>query len=102
MTKRVWCGWMPATGAVIWSIEMPYFVKDKPKKRQAIYAHYGPVLAGGRIVVASCDGSLRGFDPTNGNQVYSVEIPGGAASAPALAQGLLFVVGGNGQLHAFR
>ncbi len=91
-----------ATGEVIWSIEMPYFVKDKPKKRQAIYAHYGPVLAGGRIVVASSDGQLRGFDPTNGNLVYSVEIPGGAASAPALAQGLLFVVGGNGQLHAFR
>lgn len=91
-----------ATGDVIWSVEMPYFVKDKPKKRQAIYAHYGPVLAGGRIVVASSDGSLRGFDPTNGNQLYSVEIPGGAASAPALAQGLLFVVGGNGQLHAFR
>ncbi|WP_284325500.1 PQQ-binding-like beta-propeller repeat protein [Cypionkella aquatica] len=91
-----------STGEVIWSIEMPYFVKDKPKKRQAIYAHYGPVLAGGRIVVASSDGSLRGFDPTNGNLVYSAEIPGGAASAPALAQGLLFVVGGNGQLHAFR
>ncbi|MDZ4312149.1 MAG: PQQ-binding-like beta-propeller repeat protein [Cypionkella sp.] len=90
------------TGEVIWSVEMPYFVKDKPKKRRAIYAHYGPVLAGGRIVVASSDGSLRGFDPTNGNLVYSVEIPGGAASAPALAQGLLFVVGGNGQLHAFR
>jgi len=91
-----------ATGEVIWSIEMPYFVKDKPKKRQAIYAHYGPVLAGGRIVVASSDGQLRGFDPTNGNMVYAVDIPGGAASAPALAQGLLFVVGGNGQLHAFR
>ncbi|MDB5665818.1 PQQ-binding-like beta-propeller repeat protein [Cypionkella sp.] len=91
-----------ATGQVIWSVEMPYYVKAKPKKRQAIYAHYGPVLAGGRIVVASSDGSLRGFDPTNGNMVYSVEIPGGAASAPALAQGLLFVVGGNGQLHAFR
>ena len=90
------------TGAVIWSIEMPYFVNDKPKKRRGIYAHYGPVLAGGRIVVASSDGQLRLFDPTNGNLVGSADIPGGAASAPALAQGLLFVVGGNGQLHAFR
>lgn len=91
-----------ATGEVIWSAEMPYYVKDKAKNRRAIYAHYGPVLAGGRIVVASSDGSLRGFDPTNGNMVYAADIPGGAASAPALAQGLLFVVGGNGQLHAFR
>jgi outer membrane protein assembly factor BamB len=91
-----------STGEVIWSVEMPYFAKDKAKKRKAIFAHYGPVLAGGRIVVASSDGSLRGFDPTNGVMVYQVDIPGGAASAPALAGGMLYVVGGNGQLHAFR
>jgi outer membrane protein assembly factor BamB len=91
-----------ATGDVIWAADMPYFVEEKAKKLKAIYAHYGPVLAGGRIVVASSDGLLRAFDPTNGNLVSSVEIPGGAASAPALAQGMLFVVGGNGQLHAFR
>ena len=90
------------TGDVIWSVEMPYFVKAKPAKRKGIYAHYGPVLAGGRIVVASSDGALRLFDPTNGAMLASVDIPGGAASAPALAQGLLFVVGGRGQLHAFR
>jgi outer membrane protein assembly factor BamB len=91
-----------ATGEVIWRADMPYFVKDKPKKLKAIYAHYGPVLAGGRIVVASSDGLLRMFDPTNGAMVGSADIPGGAASAPALAGGMLFVVGGNGQLHAFR
>ena len=50
------------TGEVIWKIEMPYYVKDKPKKQIAIYAHYGPVLAGRRIVVASSDGFLRSFD----------------------------------------
>lgn len=91
-----------ATGTPIWSVEMPYFVKDKAKKRKAIYAHYGPVLAGRHIVVASSDGQLRLFDPTNGTMVGAVDIPSGAASAPALAQGLLFVMGANGQLHAFR
>ena len=91
-----------ATGAVIWQVEMPYYTKDKAKKHKAIYAHYGPVLAGKHIVVASSDGALRLFDPTNGALIGTADIPGGAASAPALAQGLLFVVGGNGQLHAFR
>ena len=33
---------------------------------EAIYAHYGPVLAGGRLVVASSDGVLRFFSPTDG------------------------------------
>ncbi|MEF3047596.1 PQQ-like beta-propeller repeat protein [Pseudotabrizicola sp. L79] len=91
-----------ATGAVIWSAEMPYFVKDKPKRHKAIHAHYGPVLAGGRIAVVSSDGLLRLFNATNGAMVQTIEIPGGAAAAPALAGGVLYVVSASGQLHAFR
>jgi outer membrane protein assembly factor BamB len=90
------------TGSTIWSVEMPYFVKEKVKRRKAITAHYGPVLAGGCIVVASGDGLLRMFSPVDGSLVATAEIPGGATSQPALAQGMLFVLGGNGQLHAFR
>jgi outer membrane protein assembly factor BamB len=90
------------TGAVIWSVEMPYFTNDKIKRRKGIFAHYGPVLAGGRIVVASSDGLLRAFNPDDGSLAYSTEIPGGAAAQPAVAGGTLYVVGGNGQLHAFR
>jgi outer membrane protein assembly factor BamB len=91
-----------ATGEVVWSVEMPYFTAEKVKKRKAITAHYGPVLAGGRIAVASGDGLLRLFNPVDGSLVGTAEIPGGAASQPALAGGALYVVGGNGQLHAFR
>jgi outer membrane protein assembly factor BamB len=91
-----------ATGAQIWSVEMPYFVDAKIRRRKAITPHYGPVLAGGRIVVASGDGLLRLFSPVDGTLVATAEIPGGAASQPALAGGLLYVVGANGQLHAFR
>jgi outer membrane protein assembly factor BamB len=91
-----------ATGEVIWSVEMPYFTNDKPKRRKDIFAHYGPVLAGGRVITVSSDGLLRGFDPASGALVHTAEIPGGAASQPAVAGGTLFVVGGNGQLHAFR
>lgn len=90
------------TGEVIWAVEMPYFTNDKVKRRKGIYAHYGPVLAGGRIIVVSSDGLLRAFDPTNGSLTYTAEIPGGAAAQPAVAGGTLYVVGGNGQLHAFR
>ncbi len=91
-----------ATGAVIWSADMPYFVNDTPKKRKGIYAHYGPVLAGGRIAVASGDGVLRLFNAADGVLVGTAEIPGGAAAAPALAQGAMFVVSARGQLLAFR
>jgi outer membrane protein assembly factor BamB len=91
-----------ATGEVIWAVPMPYFTKDKIKRRKGIYAHYGPVLAGGRVMVVSSDGLLRAFDPTDGTLTHTAEIPGGAATQPAVAGGVLYVVGGNGQLHAFR
>jgi outer membrane protein assembly factor BamB len=90
------------TGDVVWSVEMPYFLKDKPKKRHEITAHYGPVLAGGRLVVVSGDGLVRLFNPVDGAMVGTVELPGGAAAPPALAGGMLFVLGAKGQLHAFR
>jgi outer membrane protein assembly factor BamB len=91
-----------ATGEVIWAQTMPYFEKDRPRRLKAITAHYGPVLAGGRLVVASGDGALRLFDPASGALLGQSEIPGGAASPPALLGGALLVMGGNGQLHAFR
>lgn len=91
-----------ATGEVIWAVPMPYYEAEKVKKRKAIYAHYGPVLAGGRIFVASSDGLLRAFNPEDGGLTYTAEIPGGASAQPAVAGGVLYVVGGNGQLHAFR
>ena len=90
------------TGAVIWTAPMPYFENDKPKRQKAITAHYGPVLAGGRIVVASGDDLLRFFDPASGAALGNVALPGGAAAQPALAGGMLFVVTGNGQLMAYR
>ncbi|MGL6211598.1 MAG: PQQ-binding-like beta-propeller repeat protein [Paracoccaceae bacterium] len=90
------------TGEVIWAVDMPYWTSDKVRKRQGIAAQFGPVLAGGRLVVVGSDGQLRLFNPTDGALVGGAEIPGGAASSVALAGGVLYVVGGNGQLHAFR
>jgi outer membrane protein assembly factor BamB len=91
-----------ATGEVIWAVPMPYFTNDKIKRRKGIFAHYGPVLAGGRVMVVSSDGLLRAFNPEDGSLTHTAEIPGGASAQPAVAGGTLYVVGGNGQLHAFR
>lgn len=91
-----------ATGAEIWRVDMPYFTKDKDKRRRSIVAHYGPVLAGGRLVLASSDGLIRTFDPASGALTATVELPGGAAAAPAVAGGVLYVVTRDGKIRAFR
>ncbi|ASM71858.1 MULTISPECIES: PQQ-like beta-propeller repeat protein [Roseobacteraceae] len=89
-------------GSRIWGTRLPNYVKDRPKKIAEVYAHNGPVVAGGRVRVASSDGLLRSFDPVSGALVGTAEIPGGATTAPVVAGGTLYVVGRNGQLHAFR
>ena len=86
----------------MWGYKLPNFVRNRPRKAAEIYSHHGPILAGGRIIVASNDGKLRSFDPRDGSLVGSVDVPGGATTAPAVAGGTLYVVGRKGQLHAFR
>ncbi len=89
-------------GSRVWGTELPRFVRDRPGRKSEIVAHHGPILAGGRLHVASNDGLLRSFDPASGALVGTVEIPGGATSDPVVAGGVLYVVSSRGQLHAFR
>jgi outer membrane protein assembly factor BamB len=89
-------------GAVIWRVDLPGFVKDKPRKRGEIFAHYGPLIAGGQVIVASNDGFLRFFNPQDGSLTRSVDVPDGATTAPVVAGNTLYVVSRKGELHAFR
>lgn len=93
-----------ADGSQIWAVDLPGYVpkRNPQKKRDSFYAMHGPVLAGGRLVVAGSDGLIRLFDPVNGALVGSVAIAGGATTRPIVAGGVMYVVSGNGQLHAFR
>ena len=91
-----------ATGARIWAVDLPYYTADAPKKHKSVFAHFGPVLAGGRLIVASDDGLIRFFAPQDGALLGQLALPGGAAADPVVAGGTLYVVTSNGQLHAFR
>lgn len=92
-----------ATGAKIWAVDLPYYVPvKKDKKRRDIRAHYGPLIAGGKIFVASSDDTLRVFDAASGAMISSAQLPGGAASAPVVAGGTLYVVSRAGNLLAYK
>lgn len=91
-----------ASGGVIWRVSLPYYTTERVRRQDRIHAHFGPVLAGGRLFVVSSDGVMRVFDPGSGNLVGQAQIPGGAAAAPAVAGQTIYVVSRSGQLHAFR
>ncbi len=90
------------TGAKIWSRELPYFTTARLSRRDAVYAHFGPLLAGGRLIVASQDGYIRSFNPETGALLSEMSLRGGAASNPVVVNGVLYVLTANGQLTAFR
>ncbi len=90
------------SGEVIWAVDLPGYLKDKPGKRSAVVAHYGPIVTGGQVLIASNDGLLRLFDPRDGSLSQSIEIPGGATAAPVVAGNTLYVVSSKGNLLAFR
>ncbi len=91
-----------ASGTEIWSRDLPYFRRERTRKAKAIFAHYGPVLAGGALWVASDDGTLKSYDPATGADRATIGLPGGAASSMAVAGRTMYIVSERGQLHAFR
>ncbi len=92
------------TGVQVWDTELPGYKPERrpQKRRDTSYVNYGPILAGGRLVIASSDGQIRHFDPRDGSLLGMTELPGGATSAPIVVDGVLYVVTSKGQLHAFR
>jgi outer membrane protein assembly factor BamB len=91
-----------STGERIWGTELPLYVRDRERRRRAVFTHYGPILAGGRLVVASGDRQIRMFDPVSGALVGSAGLRGGAASHPIVVNNTLLVVTGDGRLVAYR
>lgn len=95
------------TGEILWSRQLPEFFpargflwrKGTPWRS---VPYYGPILAGGRLWVASADGWLRAFSPVDGSLLASIQLPGGAAAAPAVAGGVMYVATRDGQLLAFQ
>ena len=91
-----------ATGEAVWAVGLPFFERARIRRREATVSHFGPVLANGRLILASNDGLLRQFDPVSGALTGTLELPDGAARNPVVAAGTLYIVTENGQLHAFR
>ncbi|GAA3874594.1 PQQ-like beta-propeller repeat protein [Celeribacter arenosi] len=89
-------------GARVWGVQMPLFTTDKPRRLKEVFAHFGPVAAGGRLWVASSDGVLRGFSPQSGALISQVSLPAPAASDPIVVGGVMYLLLSNGEIAALR
>ncbi|MCY4099329.1 MAG: PQQ-binding-like beta-propeller repeat protein [Rhodobacteraceae bacterium] len=89
-----------ATGLRIWATDLPSFKADKPRRRKEVFAHFGPLLVGGELVVASSDGLIRFFNPETGEVARTIAIPGGATSAPIVVNRTMYLKTSSGILYA--
>jgi len=87
-------------GRVRWVTDLPRY--DNPEKRRDPLYWTGPVLAGGRLVLAGSNEKALSVDPRDGRILGQESLRGPAAVAPIAAAGSMFVVTEDGTLQAFR
>ncbi len=87
-------------GRVRWVTDLPRY--DDPEKRRDRLFWTGPVLAGGRLVLAGSNETALSVSPEDGHILGQQQLRGPAAVAPIAASGTLFIVTDDGTLQAFR
>ena len=89
-----------SNGKIRWIAQAPAFRHEKKKAGPINYV--GPILAGGRLIVASSEGALINIDPSNGSFQSQTSIRGSVHLPPVVANNMLYILDDDGRLHAWR
>ena len=89
-----------ASGKIRWLSQLPQY-KSESKKKGAI-TWRGPVLAGGRLIVANSEGQVWSVSTGEGsaNQVFELKSP--VSVSPVVANNTLYLLDDSGTISAFR
>lgn len=88
------------TGKIRWIYQLPAFQNEKAKRGPISYV--GPVLAGGRLILAGSNGALVNIDPTTGAFQSQTSVGAPVSQELAVANNTLYVLDDRGRLHAYR
>jgi outer membrane protein assembly factor BamB len=87
-------------GVIAWVKQLPRFANEDKKSDPLFWT--GPVLAGGRIILAGSNGDLIELSPNDGKVIRTTKL-GRAVSLPlSVAGGTLYILADDGTLMAFR
>ena len=89
-----------STGKVRWIAQLDAF--RNPKKKSGPINWTGPVLAGGRLIVANSEGIVSSVSPQDGaiSQLFDLKQP--VSLAPIVANNTLYLLDDSGRLSAYR
>lgn len=87
-------------GRVRWVTDLPRY--DNPEKRRGPLFWTGPVLAGGKLILAGSNETALSVDPIGGAVLGRIDLSDAAALSPVAAAGTLLLVSDDGRLQAYR
>lgn len=88
-----------AGGDIHWITSLPRFEEGR-KEEPIVWT--GPVLAGGRLILASNRGMMAEIDPQDGKILKQSELDGSVMIAPVVADNMLLLLTQQGKLVAYR
>ncbi|QIL03402.1 PQQ-binding-like beta-propeller repeat protein [Sphingomonas sinipercae] len=87
-------------GKIRWITQLPEFRRAKSKR--GLVSYVGPILAGGRLILAGSTGGIIFLDPTNGALLGQSALKSSISLSPVVAGGTLYILDDTGRLHALR
>ena len=85
------------TGSVSWVTDLNTIAKNKNEELWT-----GPVLAGGRLILASSQGQIAEVSPQDGTVLRTSKANDGVSIPPIVAGKTLYILSNNGKLTAYR
>jgi outer membrane protein assembly factor BamB len=89
-----------AKGGIRWVKTLDRY-EDQEKRQDPIY-WTGPVMAGGRLIMANSTGQLAEFSPSDGSLIRKTELPDPVYVQPVVANDTLYLITDAGDLLAYR
>ncbi len=89
-----------ASGKIRWISKLQRYNNEEKKKGPISW--YGPVLAGGRLIVANSQGAVWSVAPEEGNATQVFDLKSDVSLAPIVANNTLYILDDSGRVSAFR
>ncbi|MEP9357789.1 PQQ-binding-like beta-propeller repeat protein [Sphingomonas sp. KR3-1] len=88
------------SGKVRWIAQLTHY--KNPKKPKNPYGWVGPVLAGGKLILANTHGEVAFVSPADGSVSSTIELKDPVSLEPVVANNTLYILDDKGRLTAFR
>jgi len=88
------------TGEIRWVVQLERFENAKKKKGRVVWS--GPLMVGGKLVLASSEGKVSEIDPGTGAVVRSIKIGDSVTVPPVAANQTVYLFNENADLIALR